>query len=149
MKRREFITLIGGAAATWPLAARGQQPAVPVIGFLRSSTIVDVPHIVTAFRQGLKKTDFIDGENVAIDFRAAENDRDRLKALVAEFIRRPVSVIIANQVAALAALSATTAVPIVFATGADPVRDGLVSSLNRPGGNVTGAVFFGAVVGSK
>ena len=148
MRRRDLITLIGGAAA-WPLAARGQQAGVPVIGFLRSSTIVDVPHIVTSFRQGLKKTDFIEGENVAIDFRAAENDRDRLKALVAEFIRRPVSVIIANQVAALAAQSATTAVPIVFATGADPVRDGLVASLNRPGGNVTGAVFFGAVVGSK
>src|SRR5262245_57755456 len=148
MRRREFITLIGGASA-WPLLARAQQPAVPVIGFLRSSTIVDVPHIVTAFRQGLKKTDFIEGENVAIDFRAAENDRDRLNALIAEFIRRPVSVIIANQTAALAAQSATTAVPIVFATGADPVRDGLVTTLNRPGGNVTGAVFFGAVVGSK
>jgi putative ABC transport system substrate-binding protein len=147
-RRREFITLLGGAAA-WPLAARAQQPAMPVIGFLRSSTIVDVPHIVTAFRQGLKKTDFIEGENVAIDFRAAENDQDRLKALVAEFIRRPVSVIIANQAAALAAQSATSAVPIVFATGADPVRDGLVTTLNRPGGNVTGAVFFGAVVGSK
>ena len=149
MKRREFIRLLGGAAVVWPLGARAQQPTMPVIGFLRSAPIADATHLVTAFRQGLKEAGFIEGQNVTVDYRSAENDRDQLTRLVAEFTRRPVAVIVANQISALAAKAATATVPIVFATGADPIRDGLVAGLNRPGGNVTGVVFFGAVLGAK
>jgi ABC-type uncharacterized transport system substrate-binding protein len=148
MKRRAFITLLGGAAA-WPLAAHAQQPTMPVIGFLRSASLVDVPHFVTAFRQGLKEAGYIEGQNVAIELRSGENDRDRLAAVVTELIRRPVAVIVGNVVAAVAAKAATTTVPIVFATGSDPVQDGLVTSLNRPGGNVTGVSFLGGMVGAK
>jgi len=122
---------------------------MPVIGFLRSAPIADATHLVTAFRQGLKEAGFIEGQNVTVDYRSAENDRDQLTRLVAEFTRRPVAVIVANQISALAAKAATATVPIVFATGADPIRDGLVAGLNRPGGNVTGVVFFGAVLGAK
>ena len=147
--RREFISLLGGVAAAWPKAARAQQSAMPVIGFLRSAPIADATHLVTAFRQGLKEAGFIEGQNVTVDYRSAENDRDQLTRLVAEFTRRPVAVIVANQISALAAKAATATVPIVFATGADPIRDGLVAGLNRPGGNVTGVVFFGAVLGAK
>ena len=149
MRRRDFISLVGGVAAAWPLAARAQQSAMPVIGFLRSAPIADATHLVTAFRQGLKEAGFIEGQNVTVDYRSAENDRDQLTRLVAEFTRRPVAVIVANQISALAAKAATATVPIVFATGADPIRDGLVAGLNRPGGNVTGVVFFGAVLGAK
>src|SRR5262245_1204224 len=116
-KRREFITLLGGAVV-WPLAARAQQPGMPVVGFLRSATLTDVPHLVTAFRQGLKEAGFIEGQNLAVEYRAAENDRDRLTSLATELARRPVAAIVANQIAALAAKAATTTVPIVFATGA-------------------------------
>jgi putative ABC transport system substrate-binding protein len=149
MKRRAFLGALGGAAAGWPLAARAQQPAMPVVGFLRSATLADVQHWVTGFRQGLREAGFVDGQNVAIEFRSADNRPDRLPALVADLIRQPVAVIVGNSDSALAAKTATTTVPIVFATGSDPVRDGLVASLNRPGGNVTGVSFFSAVLGAK
>ncbi len=148
MRRRDFIALLGGAAS-WPLVARAQQSPMPVIGFLRSSTLTDATNLMAAFRQGLNETGYVEGQNVATEYRSAENDRDKLTALVNEFTRRPVAVIIGNLVAALAAKAATTTVPIVFATGSDPVKDGLVTNLNRPGGNITGISFFAAVVGSK
>jgi ABC-type uncharacterized transport system substrate-binding protein len=147
--RREFIMLLGGAAATWPLAAEAQQPSMPVIGFLRDSSLAEAAHRVTAFRQGLKEVGFVEGQNVAIEYRFAENQRDRLPALAAELIRRPVVVIVGNTPSALAAKALTTTVPIVVTTGSDPVRDGLVASLNRPGGNVTGVSFLATMMGSK
>jgi putative ABC transport system substrate-binding protein len=152
MRRREFITLLGGAAASpmaWPLVVRAQQPAMPVIGFLRSTTLADSTHLVTTFRQGLKETGFVEGQNVAVEYRYAENQVARLPALVADLLRRPVAVIVGNIASALAAKAATTTVPIVFAIGSDPVALGLVASLNRPGGNVTGVVFFADVLGAK
>ena len=142
MKRREFITLIGGAAA-WPLAARAQQPAMPVVGFLPSS-----PHYMTAFRQGLTEAGFVEGQDVAIEYRSVE-DQSRVPLLVADLLRRQVALIVGNTPAALAAKAATTTVPIVFATGGDPVRDGLVASLNRPGGNVTGVSFISHELAAK
>jgi putative ABC transport system substrate-binding protein len=149
MRRREFFTLVGGAAATLPLAVRAQQPAMPTVGFLRSSTFADVPHWVAAFRQGLKEAGFIEGQNVAIEYRSAENQPERLPALVADLVREQVAVIVGNNDSALAAKAATKTIPIVFAAGSDPVRDGLVVSLNRPGGNITGVSFFSGVVGTK
>jgi putative ABC transport system substrate-binding protein len=148
MRRRDFITLVGGVAA-WPLMALAEQPAMPMIGFLRSSTLADATNLTAAFRQGLKETGYVEGQNVATEYRSAENDHDKLTALVKDFIHRPVAVIVGNLVAALAAKAASTTVPIVFATGTDPVKDGIVTNLNRPGGNVTGVSFFAAAVGAK
>lgn len=149
MKRREFIIGLGGAAALWPLAARAQQGAMPVIGFLRSTSPTDSTNLVAAFRDGLKQTRFVEGQNVAIEYRYAEGRNDRLPALVADLIGRRVAVIVGNNPAAFAAKAATSTVPIVFAYGGDPVIDGFVASLNRPGGNVTGAVFIQGVLGAK
>jgi putative ABC transport system substrate-binding protein len=151
-KRREFIALVGGGGLLLTAKvrrARGEQPAAPVIGFLRSASLVDATHLVVAFGQGLKEAGFVEGQNVAIEYSAADTHLDRLPALVADLIRRPVAVIVGNTSAALAAKAATTAVPIVFVTGTDPVRDGLVASLNRPGGNVTGVSFLAAATGTK
>ena len=149
IQRRKFLATLGGAAAAWPLAARAQQPAVPVIGFLRSASLADAAHLVTSFRQGLKETGFVEGQNVAIEYRSADDHLDRLPALVADLLRRQAAVLVGNHNAALAAKAATTTVPIVFATGGDPVRDHLVVSLNRPGGNVTGVSFLAAELGAK
>ena len=149
MRRREFIALLGSGVTGWPLVARAQQPALPVIGFLRSASLGDATHLVTSFHQGLKEAGFVEGQNVALEYRSAEDHLDRLPALVADLIRRQVAVIVGNHNAALAAKAATTTVPIIFATGADPVRDNLVASLNRPGGNVTGVSFLTIELGAK
>jgi putative ABC transport system substrate-binding protein len=140
--------LVGGAAS-WPFAVRAQQLAMPVIGFLRSTPLNTSTSFVAAFRQGLKESGFNEGQNVAVEFRSADNQIDRLPALVDELVRRPVNVIVANVLAALAAKNATTTVPILFVTGGDPVKDGLVASLNRPGGNVTGVSFVSGALATK
>jgi putative ABC transport system substrate-binding protein len=141
MKRREFIGLVGSAAVTWPLAARAQQASMPVIGFLRTTSAAEAVGIVAAFREGLKDAGYIEGRNVEIEFRWAEGQSERFPTLVTDLIRRPVAVLVGDAFPMLAAKAATTSIPIVFAAGGDPVAQGLVSSLNRPGGNVTGCTF--------
>jgi len=141
VRRRDFIKGIAGSTVVWPLAAPAQQSAMPVIGFLRSAPAAGSEHLVAAFEQGLKEAGFVAGQNVAIDYRWGNDQSDRLSGLAADLIRRQPTVIIGNMLATRASMAATTTIPLVFVGGTDPVRAGLVASVNHPGGNITGVVF--------
>jgi putative ABC transport system substrate-binding protein len=150
MRRREFISLIGGVAATWPLASRAQQPALPVVGFINPASANNYEPQLSAFLKGLSEAGYVDGRNVAIEYRWAEGQHDRLPAMAADLVRRQVTVIAATTTpAALAAKAATTTIPIIFEMASDPTRLGLVASLNRPGGNATGVTQASAEMAPK
>jgi putative ABC transport system substrate-binding protein len=149
MDRRTFIGRVGGGLLAASLAARAQQPAIPVIGFLNSRAADDDPHLLAAFRQGLKEVGYVEGQNVAIEYRFAEGHDDRLPALATDLVRRHVAVIAANGLAAQAAKAATATIPIVFTAGFDPVEVGLVASMSRPGGNITGVSILDVELGPK
>ena len=149
MRRREFITLLGGAAAAWPVAARAQQRTMPLVAFLNSGSPDGYAPLVAAFRQGLKEAGFIEGQNVAVEYRWAEGQYDRVPAMALELVGRQVAVIVANTPGVLAIKAAITTIPIVFNTASDPVQIGLVASLSRPGGNITGVTQLNVEVGPK
>src|SRR5215468_1028334 len=143
MKRREFITLVFGAVIAWPLAARAQQPTIPVIGFIRNTTRDDSADLLKAMHQGLRQTGYVEGRNVTVEYRFADNQLDRLPTMAADLVRRQVAVnVTGGDASSFAAKAATTIIPVIFSTGFDPIEIGLVTSLNRPGGNVTGVSFF-------
>jgi putative ABC transport system substrate-binding protein len=147
--RRQFISAVGGAAAAWPLTGHAQHPMIPVIGWLRSVSFSDAASLIAGFRHGLEGLGFTDGDNVLIELHSPEGDKEQISRLADEMIQRPVAVFIGNTEAARAAKAVSTTVPILFVTGFDPVKDGLVTSLNRPGANVTGVTFIGGMLGGK
>jgi ABC-type uncharacterized transport system substrate-binding protein len=150
MRRREFISVLGGAAAAWPLGARAQQTPLPVLGFLRNTSAASSTNLVAAFRQGLKEVGYIEGQNLAIEFRWSDGRDDQLPIMAADLVGLPVAVLVAaNLTALVAAKAATKSIPIVFVTGDDPIQLGFVSSFNRPTDNITGISFYSGTLGTK